>query len=97
MTDNEAFTTADLQSFVDFVFNNYAENTAGFIKRSEKLITESLHSYTQSIAKLDDQGTIALVEQYAGEILDAISEGNRNYLKNGMKIGARLLMDLLGI
>lgn len=33
MADNEAFTTADLQSFVDFVFNNYAENTAGFIKK----------------------------------------------------------------
>lgn len=95
MADGKTFTKVDLQSFVDFVFNSYAENATGFNRRSEKLVIESLYCYTRSITKFDGLETIGLVEQHAGEVLDAVSEANRSYFKKGIKLGARLLMALL--
>ena len=38
----------------------------------------------------------SFIENQIGELLDSIGEANHVYFKNGMKLGASLLLQLLG-
>lgn len=96
MGNKEMYASIDLQAIADFVYKNNTEKTQDFIRRSEKAVLESLDQYTLDISKHKGHDIAELMENYAGDLLDAISESNYMYLESGMKLGAGLVIKLLG-
>ncbi len=97
MDGNEMFSAADLKEIADFALNGRIGREAEFVRKSEKAVAESLVRYTTDVSGRDEADAAALVEEHAGQLLDAVTDANYTYLENGMRLGAALLMQLLGL
>lgn len=65
------------------------------IKKLTALISKSLETGTE---KMEMEGAaVGFVEENAGELLDAICDVNRIYMKKGMKTGIKMVFQLLGL
>ena len=92
-----------LDQIVDLIFNNAAEEQApsdfDFLKTNDRRIMEEIRTYTSEIRNTDfDKEAIRtlddMVEELATELTDTILCVNLDFFKQGMKFGARLLLEL---
>lgn len=71
-------------------------------KEHERAVMNSARSYTKTIMQqadnkaLSDEKVTTIVEENIGELLDSICEQNHIFLEAGIRIGANLLLELLG-
>ena len=93
-----------LDQIVDLIFNNAAEAQApsefDFLKINDRRIMSEIRKYTSEIRntdfeKEDIQTLDDMVEKLATGMTDTILCVNLDYFKQGMKFGARLLMELI--
>lgn len=70
-----------------------------FVQMCEKKVANELLEYTGKIAM--ESGTAgreaAWMENEAGTLMDTVCEAHRIYLKMGIKLGAGLVLQLLGM
>lgn len=93
--------------FLDTIMNHMLNDDAGespkFVRDCEKKITAEVRKYTDRIRMADTEklsgGEEAetFVEENADGLLDSICNSNRIYMKKGMKLGAKLVFQLLGL
>lgn len=73
-----------------------------FVVECGKKVNKAAESYTRkavlaaSEKPLNDAEMVSFVENEIGTLLDCIDDANHIYFKNGMKLGASLLLQLLG-
>lgn len=71
-------------------------------KEHERAVMNSARSYTKTIMQqadnkvLSDEKVTTIVEENIGELIDSISLLNQTFLEAGIRIGANLLLELLG-
>lgn len=71
-------------------------------KEHEQAVINSARGYTKTIMQqadnkaLSDEKVTTIVEENIGELLDSICEQNHIFLEAGIRIGASLLLELLG-
>lgn len=80
-----------------------AQNPAvfGFMKIHDRKIMEEIRKYTQAVKDTDFNDTDEpdlddVVENLSSDLTDAVLISDLAYFENGMKFGARLLLELLG-
>lgn len=92
-----------LDQIVELIFNNAAEEQApsdfGFLKTNDRRIMGGIRKYTHEVRNTDfDREEIQslddMVEELAAGLTDTILCVNLDYFKQGMKFGARLLLEL---
>lgn len=92
---------------LDIIMNHMLNDDAGespkFVRDCEKKIAAEVHKYTDRI-RMTDAGELSggeeaetFVEENADGLLDSICDSNRVYMKKGMKLGAKLVFQLLGL
>jgi len=73
------------------------------VRDCEKKVKDRLADYTSKIRRTGMEGLAAreddeeFVEENVGGLLDSICESNRAYMKKGMKLGAGMVFQLLGL
>lgn len=93
--------------FLDTIMNHMLNDDAGespkFVRDCEKKITAEVHKYTDRIRIADaeklsgGEEAETFVEENADGLLDSICDSNRIYMKKGMKLGAKLVFQLMGL
>lgn len=75
-----------------------------FVQMCEKKVAKELLEYTGKIARKSTESGSAgreseteWMENESGELMDTVCEANRVYLKMGMRLGAELVLQLLGM
>lgn len=71
-----------------------------FVKIHDRIIMSEIKKYSACIRKMDssDSGAVLsedTVENMSADLFDSITAANMDYLRHGMKIGARLLAELV--
>lgn len=101
--DTDKIKNASLDQIIELVFSNASEEQApsdfDFHKKNERRIMGEIRKYTseirntdlgkEEIRTLDD-----VVEEFSTGLTDTVSCVNLDYFKQGMKFGARLLLEL---
>lgn len=92
----------DLDAIISHLMDGLSVTAdACFIER-EQAIMNNARSYTKTIMQqagnktLSDEEITIIVEENFGELLDSICESNQTFLEAGIRIGASLLLQLLG-
>lgn len=73
-----------------------------FVVECGKKVNRTAESYARkailaaSEKSLNDAEMVSFVENEIGALLDCIDDANHIYFKNGMKLGASLILQLLG-
>lgn len=93
--------TVDLDTIIENAITNASEREPDFIAENEKKVTAALRKYTESILKHgtphDSEEMQFLMEKHAGELLDTFCDASHSYIKNGMRLGANLLLQLVSL
>lgn len=91
-----------LDVIIDNVLNSDPE-APKFVRDCEKKVVNEVHAYTDRI-RLEGaeklaarEETVAFIEENAERLLDSVCVSNRIYMKTGMKLGAKLVFQLLGL
>lgn len=93
-----------LDEIIDMVVDNAESDPENekfdFIKMHNQKIMTEIKNYTRHIRKpefdnISDKKLECIAEIQSSELFDAVYMANIAYLKSGMKLGARLLLDLL--
>ena len=101
--DTDKIKNASLDQIVELVFNNASEEQEpsdfDFHKTNERRIVTEIRKYTQEVRNTDfEKEEIRtlddMVEEFSTGLTDTISCVNLDYFKQGMKFGARLLLEL---
>lgn len=104
MENSECMITLD--EIINSVLTGSAarEEDPAFVRKCEKKVAKELLEYTGKIAWKSAEGRPAgremeteWMENEAGALMDAVCEAHRVYLKMGMKLGAGLVFQLLGM
>lgn len=93
--------------FLDTIMNHVLNDDAGespkFVRDCEKKVTEEIRSYTDRIRMASEEKpfsgeeAVMFTEENADALLDSVCDSNRDYMKTGMKLGAKLVFQLLGL
>lgn len=92
-----------LDNIMNHVLNDHSGESPKFVRDCEKKVAEEIRSYTDRIrlagAEKPSAGEEAenFVEENADGLLDSVCDSNRVYMKIGMKLGAKLVFQLLGL
>lgn len=84
---------------LDFVIDKMLDNedlTPDFVKECEKTVISEIETFTGKATQKCGEELREIVESKDGELLDSVCETNRIYFRNGMTVGAVLLLQLLG-
>jgi len=93
-----------LDDILTIIIDKEAENTEkscfDFIKAHEISIMQNIKKYTldvknKDLLNLDEEQMGYAVEETATELTDTITKANFDYLKHGMKLGIRILFELM--
>ena len=99
--DNKA---VSLDQIIDLFMSNVESDPKSerfaFIKIHDQNIMSEIKNYSRHIRKpefddISEQNLECVVEKQSSKLLDSIYCANIDYLKSGMKLGARLILDLL--
>lgn len=101
-TDSSRMVSLDdiLAMLIDEEAENPEKSYFDFIKTHDSSILTQIKKYTMEVkdkdfSKLDEIQAEYMVEETATDLSDAVTKANFDYLKNGMKLGIRLLLDLM--
>lgn len=100
-TLNEAlYDSLKLDAIIENAITDAEKSAPDFIIECEGCITTALLAYTKSIVKkyepdATNEQIESVMEKLAGELLDVIYDISHIYIKNGMRLGANLLLQLL--
>lgn len=92
----------DLDAVAEYSINGASGREPLFVIEHGKKVIWKIEDYTRKAIQvgqekqLDDVEITSFIENQIGELLDSIGEANHVYFKNGMKLGASLLLQLLG-
>jgi len=102
-SDNDS-KAVSLDQIIDLFMDNAESDSKNerfdFIKLHDLKIMTEIKNYSRHIRNpefdcISDQKLECVAENQSSKLLDAIYCANVDYLKNGIKLGARLLLDLL--
>ncbi len=91
-----------LDVIIDNVLNSDPE-APKFVRDCEKKVTEEIRNYTDRIRvasaekPFSGEEAVMFTEENADSLLDSVCDSNRVYMKKGMKLGAKLVFQLLGL
>lgn len=97
------YDTISLDAIIDGGITDAARTAPDFVTENEKKVMEALTAYSKDILGRngveadDEEETAALMEKRAGKLMDAMAESAHAYIKNGMRLGAHLLLQLLNL
>lgn len=92
----------DLDAVAEYSINGASGQEPLFVIEHGKKVIRKIEDYTKMAVQagqekqLDDVEITSFIENNIGGLLDSIGEANHVYFKNGMKLGASLLLQLLG-
>lgn len=91
-----------LDAVAEQAISGASETEPLFVVECGKKVNRAAESYARkavlaaSEKPLNDAERVSFVENEIGALLDCIDDANHIYFKNGMKLGALLLLQLLG-
>lgn len=91
-----------LDAVAEQVISGASETEPLFVVECGKKVNRAAESYARkavlaaSEKQLNNAEMVSFVENEIGALLDCIDDANHIYFKNGMKLGASLLLQLLG-
>lgn len=103
-TDGKDSRMISLDDILTMLINKEAENPEksyfDFIKTHDSNILTQVKKYTLEVkekdfSKLDEIQTESMIEESAEDLTDAVTKANFEYLKSGMKLGVRMLFELM--
>lgn len=103
-TDGKDSRMISLDDILTMLINKEAENPEksyfDFIKTHDSSILTQVKKYTLEVkekdfSKLDEIQTESMIEESAVDLTDAVTKANFEYLKSGMKLGVRMLFELM--
>lgn len=103
-TDGKDGRMISLDDILTMLINKEAENPEksyfDFIKTHDSSILTQIKKYTLEVkdkdfSKLDEIQTESMIEESAVDLTDAVTKANFEYLKSGMKLGVRMLFELM--
>lgn len=101
MEDKESMITLDEIINSVLTGGELGEEDPAFVRECEKKVAKELLEYTGKIARKAEGraagGEEAWMEDEAGVLMDAVCEACRIYFKKGMKLGAGLAFQLMGM
>lgn len=101
MKNNELYNNLSLDAIVETILDKMHEHTPSFLMETEKNTEREIEEYTKRITRQflpkNNLDVIPMVESNAGGLVDSICGANRAHFETGMKVGAVLLMQLLGL
>lgn len=92
----------DLDAVAEYSINGASGQEPLFVIEHGKRVILKIEDYTRKAVQtgqekpLNDAEITSFIENQIGGLLDSIGEANHAYFKNGMKLGASLLLQLLG-
>ena len=100
--DNRKAVSLDqiIDLFMDNVESDPKNKRFAFVRTHDRNVMEEIKNYSRHIRKpefdnISDQELECVAENQSSRLIDTVYLANIEYLKNGMKLGARLLADLL--
>lgn len=101
-TDSSRMVSLDdiLTMLIDKEAENPEKTYFDFIKTHDSSILTQIKKYTMEVkdkdfSKLDEIQAEYMVEETATDLRDAVTAANFDYLRGGMKLGVRLLFELM--
>lgn len=103
-TDGKDSRMISLDDILTMLINKEAENPEksyfDFIKTHDSSILTQVKKYTLEVkekdfSKFDEIQTESMIEESAVDLTDAVTKANFEYLKSGMKLGVRMLFELM--
>lgn len=101
-SDNSRMVSLD--DILDLIIGRESENQEksyfGFIKTNDSNILTKIKEYTMNMKEKDFSGLDKLqiehlIEEASTDLKDAVTSANFDYLRGGMKLGVRLLFELM--
>ena len=92
-----------LDTIMNHVLDDHSGESPKFVRDCEKKIAAEVHKYTDRIRMTDagepsgGEEAETFAEKNADGLLDSICDSNRIYMKTGLKLGANLVFQLLGL
>ena len=92
----------NLDSIIENGITDTVKKEPDFVTENQKKLSAALTAYTRDILRrndpeTDDEEIYLIMEKRAGTLMDIFSETAHAYIKNGMRIGAHLLLQLLNL
>ncbi len=89
-----------LAMLIDKEAENQKKSYFEFIKTHDAAVMKNIKKYTLEVkdmdfSGLDEEQTGYAIEETAADLTDSITKANFDYLKHGMKLGIRMLFDLM--
>ncbi len=92
-----------LEEIVDLIMDKSASEHKpffDFIRYNDQLIMTLIKKFSVEISKVDfsktdPQSLEDTIENLSSDLCDSISDSHMDYFKNGMKVGARLIAELI--
>lgn len=103
-TDNEDSRMVSIDDIIAVLIDKEAENPKksyfDFIKVHDSSILTKIKQYTMDVkdkdfSSLDEFQAESVIEDTATDLTDTITRANFDYLKHGMKLGVRMLFELM--
>ena len=96
------YDTISLDAIIDGGITDAARTAPDFVTENEKMVMAALTEYTKDIlgrngAEADDDEVSLIMEERAEKVMDMIADTAHAYIKNGMRLGAHLLLQLLNL
>ncbi len=91
-----------LDSIIESSITDAVRDSPGFVAENEKKVMNALIEYTRDILRrngpeADEEEITLLMEKRADGVIDTVSETAHVCIKNGMRLGAHLLLQLLNL
>ena len=92
----------NLDSIIENGVTDAVRNSPDFVTENQKKLSDALTAYTRDILRrndpeTDDEEIYLIMEKRAEKLTDIFSETAHAYIKNGMRLGAHLLLQLLNM
>lgn len=96
------YDTISLDAIIDGGITDAARTAPDFVTGNEKKVMAALTEYTKDILgrngrEADDDEVSLIMENRAEKVMDMIADTAHAYIKNGMRLGAHLLLQLLNL
>lgn len=94
----------NLRKIICFLWDSAASDQElsffDFVKYHDQIIMSDIKKYSAAIGSIDFSNLDSLqkenmIESMSADLFDSITKANMDYLQHGMKIGARLLAELV--
>ena len=92
----------NLDSIIENGITDTVRDSPDFVTENQKKLSDALTAYTRDILRrndpeTDDEEIYLIIEKRADRLMDIFSETAHAYIKNGMRLGAHLLLQLLNL